>query len=62
MSNTALETQLWQRVQAIYATSRHYRAGDNPEYAKALAEYDRVANPSRSATNVIQFHKTGARA
>jgi hypothetical protein len=60
MSNTALETQLWERVQAIYATSKFYRAGDNPEYAKALAEFDRVANPP-AKTNVIPFRKPGAR-
>jgi hypothetical protein len=54
MSNTALESQLWEKVQRAYAKSRCYRAGDDPEYAKALAEFDRVAN-ARSASNVIQF-------
>jgi hypothetical protein len=53
-SNTALESQLWEKVQQAYAKSRCYRAGDDPEYAKALAEFDRVAN-ARPATNVIQF-------
>jgi hypothetical protein len=53
MSNAALESHLWEKVQQAYARSQHYRAGDNPEYAKALAEFDRVANPP--ASNVIQF-------
>jgi hypothetical protein len=53
-SNTALESQLWEKVRQAYAKSRCYRAGDDPEYAKALAEFDRVAN-ARPATNVIQF-------
>jgi hypothetical protein len=54
MSNTSLETQLWEKVKRAYAASRHYRAGDNPEYANALAEYDRVAN-GKPASNVVQF-------
>jgi hypothetical protein len=54
MSNTALESQLWEKVQRAYAKSRCYRAGDDPEFAKALAEFDRVAN-ARPASNVIQF-------
>lgn len=54
MSNTALECQLWKKVQQAYAKSRCYRAGDDPEYAAALAEYERVAN-ARPASNVIQF-------
>jgi hypothetical protein len=54
MSNTALEAQLWEKVQRAYAKSRCYRAGDDPEYAKALAEFDRVAN-AKPASNVIQF-------
>jgi hypothetical protein len=54
MSNTALEAQLWEKVQRAYAKSRCYRAGDAPEFARALAEFDRVAN-ARPATNVIQF-------
>ena len=54
MSNTVLETQLWKKVQQAYAKSRCYRAGDDPEYAKALAEFDLVAN-ARPANNVIQF-------
>jgi hypothetical protein len=60
MSNTALEAQLWEKVQRAYAKSRCYRAGDDPEYARALAEFDRVANP-RPANNVIPFRKTEAR-
>jgi hypothetical protein len=54
MSNTALETELWENVQRAYARSRCYRAGDDPEYAKALAEFDRVAN-GNPASNVVQF-------
>jgi hypothetical protein len=54
VSNTALESQLWEKVQQAYAKSRCYRAGDDPEFANALAEYDRVAN-GRPASNVIQF-------
>jgi hypothetical protein len=54
MSNTALEAQLWEKVQRAYAKSRCYRAGDDPEYAKALAEYDRVAN-GQPVSNVVQF-------
>lgn len=60
MSNTALESQLWENVQRAYAKSRCYRAGDNPEYAKALAEFDRVANPLQ-ATNVIAFRRPRGR-
>ena len=54
MSNTALEAQLWEKVQRAYAKSRCYRAGDDPEYASALAEFDRVANPP-PVSNVVQF-------
>jgi hypothetical protein len=54
MSNTAQETLLWENVQRAYAKSRCYRAGDDPEFARALAEFDRVAN-TPPATNVIQF-------
>jgi hypothetical protein len=54
VSNTALESQLWENVQRAYAKSRCYRAGDDPDYAKALAEYDSVAN-ARPASNIIQF-------
>jgi hypothetical protein len=56
----ASETQLWEEVQKAYALSRAYRAGDDPEYAKALAEYQRVAfGPPR--TNVIPFPSRGRR-
>jgi hypothetical protein len=54
MSNTVLEAQLWENVQRAYARSRCYRAGDDPEYAKALAEFDRVAN-ARPESHIIQF-------
>jgi hypothetical protein len=50
----ALESRLWEKVQQAYAKSRCYRAGDDPEFAKALAEFARVANPP---TNVIPFRK-----
>jgi hypothetical protein len=53
MSNPILEAILWERVQAIYAKSTHYRAGDNPEFARALAAFDRVANLPQTQTNVI---------
>ena len=49
-----LETLLWENVQRAHPKSRCYRAGDDPEYAAALAEYDRVAN-GRPVNNVIQF-------
>jgi hypothetical protein len=54
MSNSALESQLWEAVQRAYARSSCYRAGDDPEYARALAEFDRVANPP-PVSNVVQF-------
>jgi hypothetical protein len=54
------ESKLWQDVQRAYAKSRCYRAGDDPEYARALAEFDRVANP-RPANNVIPFRPIGGR-
>jgi len=60
-SPSTLEAKLWENVQKAYAASRSYRAGDNPEYAKALAEFDRVANPPNPITNVIPFRKAGAR-
>lgn len=58
MSNLALETLLWENVQRAYAASRSYRAGDNPAYAKALAEYERVAFGERES-NVIPFRRGG---
>jgi len=54
MSKAALETQLWEKVHRAYAKSKCYRAGDDPDYAKALAEYDQVAN-ARRAHNVVPF-------
>lgn len=56
MSNQALETQLWLDVQRAYAASKAYRAGDNPAYAKALAEFERVAFGARPS-NVIPFRR-----
>jgi hypothetical protein len=61
MSNTAWEAELWEKVQRAYADSHCYRAGDNPEFARALAEFDRVAN-ERQASNVIPIRKPRARA
>jgi hypothetical protein len=59
MSNAALETRLWENVQKAYRASRCYRAGDDPAFAKALAEFDRVAN-APSSTNVISFRRAEA--
>jgi len=61
-SNTALESQLWEKVQQAYAKSRCYRAGDDPEYAAALAEYNRVANPQPANSNVVFLPIKQARA
>jgi hypothetical protein len=61
-SNSKAEQQpdlvaLWAKVQAAYArSSQYYLAGDNPEYAKALAAFDRAANPV-GAGNVLQFRR-----
>jgi hypothetical protein len=57
MNNAALETRLWENVQKAYQASRCDRAGDDPAFAKALAEFDRVAN---APTNVIPFHRAEA--
>jgi hypothetical protein len=61
MSNTALESQLWENVQRAYAKSRCYRAGDDPEYAKALAAWERVANSNSAPSNVLPFKRPGAK-
>jgi hypothetical protein len=59
IASQTLEAQLWEKVQKAYAGSRAYRAGDDPDYAKALAEYQRVVfGPPR--TNVIPF-RSGVR-
>ncbi len=55
----ALQTRLWQEVQKAYASSQSYRAGDDPDYAKALAEYQRLVFGS-PGTKVIPF-PTGGR-
>jgi hypothetical protein len=52
--NGTLDVQLWEKVKAAYAASTSYRAGDNPNYAKALAEYQRVVF-GLPQTNVIPF-------
>jgi hypothetical protein len=59
MSNAALETRLWENVQNAYQASRCDRAGDDPAFAKALAEFNRVANAPPS-TNVIPFRRAKA--
>jgi hypothetical protein len=56
----SLEAQLWEKVQKAYAASRSYRAGDDPDYAKALADYQFLfLGPPR--TNVIPFPSGGRR-
>lgn len=60
MSNTALESQLWANVQRAYANSRCYRAGDDPAFAKALAEFDLAVN-AQPASNVIPFSRSRGR-
>jgi hypothetical protein len=53
--NGTQDGELWEKVQAAYAASRSYRAGDNPDYAaKALAEYQRVVF-GLPESNVIPF-------
>jgi hypothetical protein len=61
--STALESRLWENVQRAYAKSHCYRAGDNPEYAAALAAYDRVANtqPTSKVIQFLPFKKRGPR-
>ena len=57
----AHEQQLWQDVQRAYAKSLDYRAGDNPEYAKALAAWERVALADERPQNVLPFRPRGAK-
>ena len=57
----ALQEQLWQNVQRAYAASRDYRAGNNPEYAKALAAWERVALAGDRTINVLPFKPRGAK-
>jgi hypothetical protein len=53
-SSPGKEADLWEKVKAAYSASRSYRAGNDPDYAKALAEYEiQVFGPAR--TNVIPF-------
>jgi hypothetical protein len=59
MNHAALEIRLWENVQKAYRASQCYRAGDDPAFAKALAEFDRVANAPPS-TNVIPFRRAKA--
>jgi hypothetical protein len=58
-SSPGKEADLWEKVQNAYAQSRAYRAGDDPDYAKALAEYQRVVF-GLPRTNLISF-PTGVR-
>ena len=57
----ALEQRLWQEVQRAYAKSRGYRAGDNPEYAQAVAAWEWVANGPRNYLQgkVVPFKRGG---
>ena len=59
--SAALEQQLWQDVQRAYAKSRDYRAGNNPEYAEALAAWERVALSDERSSNVLPFQPRGAK-
>ena len=60
IDTVALESRLWEKVQKAYAASRSYRAGNDPEYAKALAEYQRIVFGPLE-TNVIPFPSGGRR-
>jgi hypothetical protein len=53
-SSPGEEADLWEKVQAAYAASRSYRAGDDPDYAKALAEYQRIVF-GPVGTNILPF-------
>jgi hypothetical protein len=61
----ALEQKLWQEVQRAYAKSTSYRAGDNPEYARAYAAWERVALADEipvapdQPSNVLPFKRRG---
>jgi hypothetical protein len=59
MSDT-LESQMWEKVQKAYAASKSYRAADDPDFAKALAEFEKIACVV-AATNVIPFRLGEAR-
>jgi hypothetical protein len=61
IDTVTLESRLWEKVQKAYAASRSYRAGNDPEYAKALAEYQRIVfGPPE--TNIIPFRfRSGGR-
>jgi hypothetical protein len=65
--NSTLE-QLWQEVQRAYASQHEYRAGNNPECAKAIAEYAKalaasegVAVAADRPSNVLLFKRRGAK-
>jgi hypothetical protein len=55
------ESKLWQEVQLAYAASRDYRAGNNAEYAKALAAWAQFANADDRPSNVLPFKRPGAK-
>jgi hypothetical protein len=57
--SSALEQQLWEELQRAYANSSDYRAGNNPEYAKALAAWERVALAADQPSNVLPFKRPG---
>jgi hypothetical protein len=59
--SSSLEQKLWQEVQRAYAKNRDYRAGNNPEYAKALAAWERVALAADQPSNVLPFKRPGAK-
>jgi hypothetical protein len=61
IASQTLEAQLWEKVQRAYAKSRDYRAGNNPEYAKALAAWERVALAADQPSNVLPFKRPGAK-
>jgi hypothetical protein len=67
-ARSTLEQKLWQEVQRAYAKNRDYRAGNNPEYARALAAWERVALAADQPTlvadqpgNVVRFRPSKGR-
>ena len=53
--------QLWQEVQRAHAKSTGNRAADNPEYAKAIAAWERVALAAYQPGNVLPLKRPGAK-
>jgi hypothetical protein len=64
---SSLEQKLWQDVQRAHAKLRCHRAGDDPEFARAYAEWERVAladEPTLVADqpgNVVPFRPSKGR-